>query len=207
MPDGTALLINTILDGHVRLVGVLLEAGARADVADAYGNSAMAYAMMKAAWAGQKPAPAGWAEAMAALRAAGATEAGTAQVRFVLACGWGETAEAVGWLDNGVAVNGYGPAQTHGLGVAAQNGRVETVRALLGRGAEPDLVALGGWTALMAGAMMGHLGVVKALVEAGADPAVRRERVDAESTARGYALRGRHYKVAAYLAEVAARGA
>ncbi|MBE8158459.1 MAG: trypsin-like serine protease [Betaproteobacteria bacterium] len=58
---------------------------------------------------------------------------------------------------------------------AASNGHAETVKALLGGGANPNAATAGkdgwdGWTALMAAAHNGHTEVVKALLGGGANP-------------------------------------
>jgi ankyrin repeat protein len=56
---------------------------------------------------------------------------------------------------------------------AAQSGDLETLRALLAGGANPNFADENGDTALMAAAQQGHLALVEALLDAGADANAR----------------------------------
>jgi ankyrin repeat protein len=82
----------------------------------------------------------------------------------------GATAELVGSLEGGIAVNA---ANEHGdtlLMLAAYHAREATVRALLERGADPGLANDKGQTPLAAAVFKKDPGIVRALLDAGADP-------------------------------------
>jgi ankyrin repeat protein len=86
------------------------------------------------------------------------------------------------------------------LVIAAKNGRSLAVKRLLGRGAEPNAFPPGvheGGSALHVAAMLGHLAVVRLLLEAGANPSQR----DPEHGSRpaGWAEHGNQPEVAAFL--------
>jgi hypothetical protein len=66
------------------------------------------------------------------------------------------------------AVAGEEPKESW-LRVAARNGHVETLRALVAAGAEVDHAGNTGFTALYAAALCGHVEAIQALLSAGAD--------------------------------------
>lgn len=72
-------------------------------------------------------------------------------------------------IDQGALVNAPDPWGTTPLVIAAREGQVEAVRALLKAGAEPD-GRDGGMTPLAAAALRGHAPVVRVLLRAGARP-------------------------------------
>jgi ankyrin repeat protein len=85
------------------------------------------------------------------------------------AAGEGDTAAVRALLDQGMDANASFPViGTHPLILAAAGGHVETVCALLDRGAKVTTTDLTGWTALHAAAYRGHAEVVRVLVERGA---------------------------------------
>lgn len=72
-------------------------------------------------------------------------------------------------IDQGALVNAPDMWGTTPLVIAAREGQVEAVRALLKAGAEPD-GRNGGMTPLAAAALRGHASVVRVLLRAGAQP-------------------------------------
>ena len=84
------------------------------------------------------------------------------------AAGNGDTPRVLSLLDQGMDVNTSSPIiHTHPLTLAAAGGHLETVCALLDRGAQVAVTDLTGWTALHAAAYKGHREIVQLLVERG----------------------------------------
>ena len=93
------------------------------------------------------------------------------QGAFDLARG-GDTAPLAEYVDAGLPVNLTNAAGDSLLILAAYHTHLETVRALLDRGADTDRVNDRGQTALSAAVFRRSGPIVSALLDAGADPAV-----------------------------------
>ncbi|MEY7973556.1 ankyrin repeat domain-containing protein [Saccharomonospora xinjiangensis] len=81
----------------------------------------------------------------------------------------GDTAQLVEFLDHGLPVNAADPAGNTLLMLAAYHGHADTVRALLGRGADPDLRNDRDQAPIAGALFKGADEVVAVLREAGAD--------------------------------------
>ena len=81
----------------------------------------------------------------------------------------GETDQLLEFLDHGLPVNTCDEGANSLLMLAAYHGHAETVRALLARGADPDLRNGRDQSAVAGALFKGEADVVRALVEAGAD--------------------------------------
>lgn len=81
----------------------------------------------------------------------------------------GDVKQLRGLIEQGALVNAPDQWGTTPLVIAAREGQVEAVRALLKAGAEPD-GRNGGMTPLAAAALRGHASVVRVLLRAGAQP-------------------------------------
>lgn len=216
-PDerGKTRLIEAVEMGNLPAVEALLGAGADPNRPDAEGSVPLRAA-----------AGAAWREStdmVRALLAAGARIDGEAAGDALTDAAFrGKRDILVQLLDVGVPVDGRDADGETALMAAAKAGRVELVRELLGRGADPALQdiwgssALGwtasrinspevvaalaaggapvdsldddGWTPLMTAAALGRVGVVRALLEGGADP---RRRDPEDGSARECAVRAR----------------
>jgi hypothetical protein len=84
----------------------------------------------------------------------------------------GNLAAVAEGLDNGMPPNIYlgGPTL---LNLLAQRGQIDVLRLMLSRGADPNSVGDGGFSALMSAAMTGQLAAVDVLLEYGANPDLR----------------------------------
>ena len=82
----------------------------------------------------------------------------------------GATAELAANIDAGVPANLTNSGGDTLLILAAYHQHLETVQALLGRGADPERVNDRGQTALGAAAFRQNVPIVRALLAAGADP-------------------------------------
>ena len=81
----------------------------------------------------------------------------------------GDTEKMLTLLDEGIDVNTTFPiVRTHALMVAAAFGHVDTVRALIERGADVNAKDLTGWTPLHAAAFKGNMQIIRLLLEKGA---------------------------------------
>ena len=89
---------------------------------------------------------------------------------FISACGVGPLAKVESFLQLPQNPNVLDPeADQAPIHVAAENGQLEVVRLLLEAGADKDLAAEDGNTALQEASWRGHLAVVRELLAAGAD--------------------------------------
>jgi ankyrin repeat protein len=87
------------------------------------------------------------------------------------AAGGGDTRSVVEILQQGVDANASFPITgTRALMIAAAQGHVDTVRALLDAGADVNAADVTGWTPLHAAAYNGDLQIVKLLLGHGAIP-------------------------------------
>lgn len=82
----------------------------------------------------------------------------------------GATEDLVAAVEGGVAVDTSDPAGNSLLMLAAYHGHVETVRALVGLGADPDLANVNGQTPVGGTIFKGHDDVTRLLLASGADP-------------------------------------
>lgn len=81
----------------------------------------------------------------------------------------GDTEKVLALLKDGIDVNTTFPiVRTHALMVAAAFGHVDTVSALIERGADVNAKDLTGWTPLHAAAFKGNMQIVRLLLEKGA---------------------------------------
>ncbi len=81
----------------------------------------------------------------------------------------GDTEKVLTLLEDGIDVNTTFPiVGTHALMVAAAFGHVDTVRALIDKGADVNAKDLTGWTPLHAAAFKGNMQIVRLLLENGA---------------------------------------
>ncbi|MEO8326941.1 MAG: ankyrin repeat domain-containing protein, partial [Nitrospirota bacterium] len=81
----------------------------------------------------------------------------------------GDTEKVLTLLHDGTDVNSTFPiVRTHALMVAAAFGHVDTVSALIDRGADVNAKDLTGWTPLHAAAFKGNIQIVRLLLEKGA---------------------------------------
>jgi ankyrin repeat protein len=81
----------------------------------------------------------------------------------------GDTEKVLALLKDGIDVNTTFPiVRTHALMVAAAFGHVDTVGALIERGADVNAKDLTGWTPLHAAAFKGNMQIVRLLLEKGA---------------------------------------
>ncbi|MEV0198577.1 ankyrin repeat domain-containing protein [Nonomuraea sp. NPDC050691] len=180
-------LVSAAGHGEAEEVRRLLAGGARPDEPDEYGTTALYRAAVQ-----------GRAEIVRLLLAAGADpdrEGGADDEGLPLcaAAAWGHL-DAVGALLDGradpdrredVALTGM-----TALHWAASNEHLAVVRALLARGATPDVEDVIGRTALSHAAQRGATAVVRTLLDHGADPARRdREGRSPADFARPYADR------------------
>ena len=85
---------------------------------------------------------------------------------------YGRTEAALALLDAGLDVNEAVSGSTL-LSLAAGENHPDLVRALLARGADPNLRNPGGLSPMMVASSRGYPRIVRILVEAGADPEVR----------------------------------
>ena len=178
-PDGSTALLWATYNSHVEMARALIEAGADVDTPNTYGiapllqasrtgDAALVGALLEAGASLESLHPDGETSLMAASRS-GDLEA----VRLL--------------LDAGAEVNAVETFQEQtALMWAAAEGHVDVVGTLLGLDADPNRKArlatiderkhadhaTGGFTALHFAVRNGHEDVARALVEAGADPAL-----------------------------------
>jgi len=92
--------------------------------------------------------------------------------------------------------------------VAARNNKLEILNELIANGADPDAKNLDGITPLMIAADMGHVSIVEALLEAGADKYIESEDIESEGyTALDMAKDGEHSEIVRILEEAEAQNA
>jgi uncharacterized protein len=110
---------------------------------------------------------------------------GSAAARLLLECGADATAVAL-----------HKQLRVQPLHSAAASGEVETVRALLDAGADPNVAQSGGFTALHAAGQAGDEALAELLLERGAD---RSLATDEDKTAADLAVEAGHQDLAARL--------
>lgn len=81
----------------------------------------------------------------------------------------GNTNELADFIEHGLEVNALDEAGNSLLMLAAYHGRLETVRYLLSKGADPDLCNARGQTPIAGALFKGENEIVTALKDAGAD--------------------------------------
>jgi ankyrin repeat protein len=174
--SGRTALMHAVEDGMgcMDSVEALIEAGATLDAVDEHGNTALMFAVSRSRDA-----------MIATLRAAGASEAGLANVQLMQASEAGDLATVQKLLASGSAdVNCL--MHTRPLARACQSGHANIVGALLAAGADVNLPdARGYFTPLIQAASGGHVEAVRLLLGAGADVTAEVEGV---GTALDYAL-------------------
>ncbi len=170
-------------EGHSEVVDVLIANGADVKSASKAGFTALVFAAQK-----------GGAKCVSSLLKAGAdanyaVPNGTAVLEIAASAKKAQAAEAL--LDSGAKVDAADRSGNTALHVAAQEGDLELVKILLNKGANPNVKsalvqssgfrgggggffrAVGEQTPLLLAARANHLDIVKALVDAGADPKLK----------------------------------
>ena len=149
------------------LLELLLRHGARIDVRDDEGSTAMFLAGKHAC-----------AEAVHTLLRHGANISDRNAVldtALNFACCWGMTERAAMLLDAGIDLHAQDDLGMNALAWAAKGGHVETVTLLLRLGAQVNVPDRWGQTPLIRAAQIGSRRCVELLLEAGADPRARDE--------------------------------
>jgi ankyrin repeat protein len=172
-------------EGHADVVSALVEMGATVDAASRTGFTPLVFATVK-----------GDIGSMKALLAAGANPNITLQSGakpIVVAMQYKHTDAALALLDGGADFNQRDRAGNTALHLAAQVGDLKLVRALIAKGADPNVrtptstmaegarggggggrgAPAGEQTPLMLAARADHAEVMRALVDAGANPALK----------------------------------
>ena len=169
---GSTPLLQAVQSNRTDVARLLIEAGAGVDAVNAQGETALS----AAAFAGNVDL----ATLLLAQKARPDTVDATGKSVIVYAAARGAAPIVELLLNAGVDVNARYRADLtalmwaagHADNVAADAG-LRTVKLLLSRGAKLDLVDDRGRSALMIAAGLGHAAIAQALVEAGADRALR----------------------------------
>ncbi len=153
--DGWTALLDAAVKGHTEIVKALLGGGANPDAANKDGSTALTWAAKKRHTEIIKILLDGGANPDAANKVE--EERFSAQKRA---------------MENRIAAmkREKQKRDDEALMVAANNGHTETVKALLGGGANPNVADKDGWTALIVAAGNGHTEIAKALLGGGASP-------------------------------------
>jgi ankyrin repeat protein len=181
---GQTALMWAAAEGHADVVGALLEIGANPKTVSKSGFNALAFAVAKNDVASTRR-----------LMAAGLDPNFTlpsGNKLLMMAMAFGHTEAAGALLDGGADITATDRAGNTPIHVAAQAGNLVLVKQLLAKGADPNVrtaaaaapaarggggggraVVGGSLTPLMVAARANHLDVMKALIAAGADPALR----------------------------------
>lgn len=135
-PSGMTLLMMAAFNGQLDMVELLLKSGARVDLRNRQGDSALVLAALK-----------GHLPVVERLVKAGATLDQKGWTALHYASFEGRT-DVVNYLvRRGVNIDALAPNDSTALMLAARNGHMETVKALLKAGATPDQVNHDGKTA------------------------------------------------------------
>jgi ankyrin repeat protein len=184
LPAPDRALLNSAVRGVKQTVEVLLKRGANANLTMLYGVPLIAYC-----------AYTGRTDSVRALLDADARSDAASPVFGLTALHFapykGNLALIRLLIDRGANIEGRTKSGATPLIVAARNGQAEAVSLLLVSGALVD-VAENRLTPLAFAAMYGHTGVVRALIEFGADPSVRTKR---GLTALDQARRKAHWEI------------
>ncbi|MBF0541047.1 MAG: ankyrin repeat domain-containing protein [Nitrospirae bacterium] len=95
------------------------------------------------------------------------------QETFVSAASDGENKIADWFSHKEIIINGLDKHGSSALTVASKNGRLETVKILVDKGADVNVTDNDGDTPLMCAAFAGNLGTVKFLLSKGANPTLK----------------------------------
>ncbi len=190
-PSPAAELVSAVQRGDEKAVRTLLKAGVNPDSMDRAGNAARVRAWFTHQTRGHSPiiehgrTALGWSALYGKERIArllvdhGANltafdRSGRSPIHWGAISGSSKVVELL--LDSGVAIELPSLTQPGGgtpLILAAANGRTETVKLLLSRGAKVNARAADGRTALIWAARHGNPDIVRHLMAAGADPKVK----------------------------------
>ena len=155
-PPPNPLLISAVRTGRIEMVKLLLDAGAKADVRDSHGWSALR-------WAKHDKHD----EIVALLEAAGVQDDGAADAALLKAIQAGDSFGVEEALRNHANANGLDDRGVPMLHHAAQVGDAATVKALLAAGANVKAATQYDATALILAARAGHTEIVRFLLDAG----------------------------------------
>lgn len=171
---GRSVMLLAVMAGEWQIARMLLDAGANPNAATAYGETPLRVAasgstpqqlaLVRALLASHVEVDAGQWPRFKAVDARACTGV---QITTVQTSRDGETLVVPAIPCNDEMRNAEGTA----LGIAAERGSIDIVRALLDARANVDARQIGWRTPLMTAAIKGRLDVVRALLAAGADPA------------------------------------
>lgn len=161
-PDGATALHWTVQWDDVETADLLIRAGAKVNVANAYGVMPLSLACTNGS--------AGMVEKLLTAGANPNAASPTGETPLMTCAGAGGEGAVKALLARGIDVNAKGtPAEQTALMWAAAEGHVQVVRALIEHRADVNATSKTGFTALMFAARGGHFEPTRALLAAGAN--------------------------------------